>query len=213
MPASGVFPADAPVDLNAAIYGVELASNGTDGALRADGGRFFFASKVILQAGSEPSYAVAEIPLTDFEETAPAIAAVPGGAMESIKIGTRARVFVNTHDISVTLLYGSVVNIQQDLASDGATLTIFDDRWLLQGVPVAGNLSASPAAEASSAGSADPRASIRTASPIAWTAPAGHFSRPIRLMAARTATANPPPDRRLPPRAAGVCATFSPISG
>ncbi|HYF49520.1 MAG TPA: hypothetical protein VEJ63_08945 [Planctomycetota bacterium] len=141
MPASGVFPVNGSSDIGAAIYGVELLNetSGSNG-FRAESDRFFFADRVVLQGGDDPSYAVAEIPLTQFEETAPAIAAVRSGPLDGVKIGTRALVFVYSPDsnLSAPLLAGSVVNIQQDLASDGAALTIFDDRWLLRGVHVCG---------------------------------------------------------------------------
>jgi len=141
MPSSGVFPVSGSSDIGAAIYGVELIGDASgSGDFRAESDRFFFADRVILQAGDEPSHAVAEIPLTQFEETAPAIAGIRGGPLDGVKVGTRALVFVYSPDsnLSAPLLAGSVVNIQQDLASDGASLTIMDDRWLLRGVHIAG---------------------------------------------------------------------------
>jgi hypothetical protein len=148
MPASAVFPADGTPDLDAAVYGVELFSEAPGGGdFRAESERFFFASRVVLQAGAEPSHALVEIPLTAFEEAAPAIAGVNGGPISSVRVGTRALVSVSAAGFggSAPLLCGSVVNIQQDIASDGATLTIFDDRWLLAGVPVAGQFVYQPA--------------------------------------------------------------------
>jgi hypothetical protein len=148
MPASALFPTGATPDVDAAVYGIELFSE-TSGAgdARGESERFFFASKVVLQAGDEPSYAVAEIPLTAFVETAPALSAINGGAIDGIRIGQRAMVFVYSSTLGsvAPLLCGSVVNIQQDIASDGATLTIFDDRWLLRGIPVAGQFIYQPA--------------------------------------------------------------------
>ena len=77
MPGAGVFRTNAAdgTDGTAAVMTLRLASGG-----RGASERFFFASRVVLRTGAEPSYALSEVPILDYEETAPAIAARAGFA-------------------------------------------------------------------------------------------------------------------------------------
>ncbi|MCW8133971.1 MAG: hypothetical protein KIS92_26735, partial [Planctomycetota bacterium] len=139
MPASGVFALNRSADFRAPVYGVEFLEGGARNALaRSLGGRFYFAEEVLLRSGRAASYAVAEIPIAAWEESAPAIAGVKGGPLARLKLGARARAYVYAGGSAHALLVGSVVSIRQDLEADGAAVTILDDRWLLEGVPVAG---------------------------------------------------------------------------
>lgn len=141
MPAAGVFELGAGLDQRAVVYGARFCD--ASGAWAA-GGRFCFAAEVVLQTGRAPSYALVEVPLAAWHERVPAVAGVRGGPAAGLKVGTRARVYAHADGRAWTLLTGSVVALRQDLDADGVTATVFDDRWLLEGVPVAGQLGWDP---------------------------------------------------------------------
>ncbi|MCZ7646936.1 MAG: hypothetical protein M5U26_16880 [Planctomycetota bacterium] len=149
MPASAVVKLPTGADFRAAVYGVSFAGSADPegGARRAPGSRFAFASEVLLQSGARPSHALVELPLGAWSERAPRVAAAEGGPLAGVKLGTRAKAHVLSGKRAYTLLVGSVAAIQHDLGADAATLTVLDDRWLLEGVPVAGQFIRDPARE------------------------------------------------------------------
>lgn len=142
MPATAVVALTEQIDRRAAVYGVRFVPGGRESVLR-----FAFATRVVLQAGARPGYAVAGIPLAAWDERAPAVAGVRGGPLAGLKLGTRAQAYVYADGRAHALLAGSVVNVRQDLGADEAEVTILDDRWLLEGVPVAGQFVYDPRLE------------------------------------------------------------------
>lgn len=95
---------------------------------------------VVKREGGEPAYATAHIPLAlTTNETAPTVAAVSGGPLDGIKIGTPAAVFDVYSGRENLVLAGYVTQITQDIKGDSATVVISDHLWMLKGIKLIGS--------------------------------------------------------------------------
>lgn len=98
-------------------------------------------TKLRLQLGAQPSYALCEIPVaTGGDETAPSIAGVDG-PLTTIKGGTRAKICINVSNTQLVRMIGCVRNLSGEYAAnrDDGLIEIVDDRWLLRGLPLIGS--------------------------------------------------------------------------
>lgn len=133
MPASGFVTRTNTTDLTAVYAYAEFG----EGAAW----KFSNVRRVHLTTGIEPGYALCGIPIASgADEEAPTVAGIPGGPMGQIKIGTRARVVANVGNTQLTVLTGSVRQIEGEFGpeNDECSVEIVDDRWLLKSLPVVG---------------------------------------------------------------------------
>jgi hypothetical protein len=106
-------------------------------------GPYWTCERIEHSIGPEPGRATCKIPLsTGKDEAAPSIAAVRGGPLDSIQIGTTGVIrAINTGGDYAECFRGHVTKISHefDHKTDYAILLIEDCRWLLKGVPIVGS--------------------------------------------------------------------------
>lgn len=102
-------------------------------------GPHWIVPSLVKKVGGGPSTAVAHIPFdSSIDESAPRIAAIAGGPLSSIKIGTCCAVY-NVEPEGETLAGNFyVTNIQQDIRDDALAVSMQDARWLLNGIRMIG---------------------------------------------------------------------------
>lgn len=109
------------------------ATNGTSYFSKC---RANYCTKVVLQTGADPSYAVIAVNMNDADETAPALAAKKRGALQEA-VKHNAPVYV-AQDGRV-LFWGHVAEVEQDLDHDRLIVTARDLRWRLNKTQVVGS--------------------------------------------------------------------------
>lgn len=134
MPANGTVSRSNTVDHTAA-YATAFFNSGSAYT-------YSRVTKIRLQLGAEPSYALCEIPIaTGGDETAPSIAGVTSGPFEQIKGGTPAKVICKLGSSSMLALAGRVRNLTGEFAEekDEGLVEIVDDRWFLKSLQMIGS--------------------------------------------------------------------------
>lgn len=132
MAASGVVPRAGTADTEAVLYTPYF-----DGYTTTYGQ----CDNIVLQAGPEPSYALARVPLNAIDDTAPAVAAVRTGPVgNGIRIGDNA--WVNDGN-GTRVIRGSVIEITHLLGDrdgeDAAIVKIEDARRKMKKFPIIGS--------------------------------------------------------------------------
>ncbi len=133
MPASAIVSASNWLDTDATYLIAEFSAPGDSYGYSSP---LCQVDQVVYQAGPDPSYAVVRIPLAAFEETAPAVACVKSGPMGGIRVGSRCTIKASN---GYTVLQGTVVTPAHNLGNDQATITVMDDRFLLEGCQFVGS--------------------------------------------------------------------------
>ena len=105
-----------------------------------------YCTHVTQVAGPQPSYAYIGVPVNTWNyEQAPTVALQANGPAGKIKLRTRARIkYVNEENNSVDLLAGFIVKYDNSLTEDSIVASVFDDRWLMGKITVAGRATYDP---------------------------------------------------------------------
>lgn len=131
MAASGVIASTGAADTSAALFTPYFEGYSSPMA-QCDG--------ITLQAGPEPSYALARIPLAAIDDTAPAVAAVTSGPLYAVRIGSEAT--ISDHN-GTKVLAGTVTKITHllgDRAGEDAGVCLIEDaRRIMKKFPVIGS--------------------------------------------------------------------------
>ncbi len=133
-------------DKNAASFVARFSSGEDDGYVLSPTARF--ATHVIINAGEQPSYAFAGVPIdTLWDEAAPALALKKTGFAGRVPLRSRACVDYIQDGKSICVLAGTLVSYQHVIHEDSILALIFDDRWLLSKITVFGRMVYDPVRE------------------------------------------------------------------
>ena len=112
-----------------------LALNGVPSFENIGSGKYWQCKSIEHRAGLRPSEAVISIPLAGQDDDAPAVVGIGDSPLNGLAIGSRCKVDAD----GMTEFCGSVVAVEGDIRADVAEITVLDDRWLLQGMPIVGS--------------------------------------------------------------------------
>lgn len=138
MPANGTITSSLTADHTAA-YATAFFNEGA-------AYKYSRVTKIRLQLGAEPSYALCEIPIASGgDEIAPTIAGIPGGPLDDIKGGAPAKVYCTLGSSQMLGLVGRVRKLvgEFDELRDDGLVEIADGRWFLKSLPLVGSFWAS----------------------------------------------------------------------
>ena len=113
-----------------------------------------FPGTIVREPGMDPSYAILDCTINgSLTAELDAVAVAPSSADDKfwmkMQIGDRAAVIAKSSaGKEVFILVGSIVRAAHNVRTSTGTVTIFDDRWLLAGVPIRGKFLYSPVNEA-----------------------------------------------------------------
>ena len=131
MAASGIIASTGAADTSAALFTPYFEGYSSPMA-QCDG--------ITLQAGPEPSYALARVPLNAIDDTAPAVAAVTSGPLYAIRIGSECEI---TDHNGTKVMRGTVTQITHLLGDksgdDAGTCLIEDARRIMKKFPIVGS--------------------------------------------------------------------------
>lgn len=134
MPANGTITSSLTADHTAA-YATAFFNEGA-------AYKYSRVTKIRLQLGAEPSYALCEIPIASGgDEIAPTIAGIPAGPLGYVKGGTPCKVVANLGSSQMLLMIGRVRNLTGDFDAerDEGLVEIVDDRWFLKALSLVGS--------------------------------------------------------------------------
>ncbi len=96
--------------------------------------------EIVLQSGMTPGSATVQISVSqDNDEKMPSLCCINSSAINNIKIGDLCAIYAIIHNIEVHLFTGYVLDINQNLTKDTATISLQDHRHALSGVPIIGS--------------------------------------------------------------------------
>ena len=134
MPASGILTSAGNSAHNRAVSGIALFDGVTGPKWRP--------TKIILQVGPRPSYALVVIPLKELHERAPTIACVKGSPLEQFKHNSTCTITADCGAAGGALVFhGLVVEIHEKFGPerDHAVVEVWDYRHVLSGLVFSGS--------------------------------------------------------------------------
>jgi len=150
---AGVITVTSASDVDADKYEVVLSAQKANSSTEEDGTEDMsfevrHAEVIHIRAGIDPSYALIAIrtdQISSLDESAFTVALKKGGPADRTKLNMRASVYWVLEGLPpVTILSGTVTEINHGLGDDSVVLEIKDDKWLLSKFTIFGQLQFDP---------------------------------------------------------------------